>query len=61
MGDCEVQYDNEEKSDKPIGAFRVSNSNQIKQIVNKFIELEHTLINTKLENAQAMSQVTILA
>jgi len=56
MGDCHVTYSDEERSEKPVGTFKVSNNSQMKQVVTKFLELEHHLIQSKLDTAQMMSQ-----
>jgi len=46
MGDCEIGFfDSDGKSR---GALKVNNSTQVNQMMNKFIETENLLVNTKL-------------
>jgi len=56
MGDCEVTYADKDDNNKPRGTFKVANIGQMKQIMNRFFDLEHQLIQSKVDMAQLMGQ-----
>jgi len=46
MGDCEVSY--LDADGRPRGGFKVNNNTQVNKMMNKFIETENLLVDTKL-------------